>query len=87
MSKTSLTEGEASKPSSEFKGGKNTPGTELYFEPCPPLGAKAHPYTFRVMATDLAPDALAAGMTRDELAVALKGHIIDRTTLVLRYGH
>jgi hypothetical protein len=83
---TSLKEGEASAPSSAFKGGKNTAGTQIYSGPCPPLGAKPHPYTFLVMATDVAPDALSAGMTRDELAAALKGHIIDRTTLVLRYG-
>jgi hypothetical protein len=39
------------------------------------------------MATDLAPDALTPGLTRDDLATALKGHILDRTTFVLRYGH
>jgi phosphatidylethanolamine-binding protein (PEBP) family uncharacterized protein len=31
--KTSLTEGEASSPSTEFKGGKNTPGLLTYFGP------------------------------------------------------
>jgi Raf kinase inhibitor-like YbhB/YbcL family protein len=85
-SKTSLKEGEASEASSEFKGGKNGAGSTLYFGPCPPPGAKPHPYTFMVMATDIAPGTLQAGMTRDELAAALKGHIVDRTMLVLRYG-
>ncbi len=85
--KTSLKEGEASKPSTEFKEGKNQIGTEMYFGPCPPPGAKAHPFTFMVMATDLEPGSLQPGMTLADLATALKGHIIDRTTLVLRYGH
>jgi Raf kinase inhibitor-like YbhB/YbcL family protein len=85
--KTSLKEGEASKPSTEFKSGKNGPGKEGYFGPCPPAGQKAHPFTFLLLATDLAPGALQPGMTRDELAAALKDHVIDRTTLVLPYGH
>lgn len=59
----------------------------MYFGPCPPPGAKAHPFTFMVMATDLEPGSLQPGMTLADLATALKGHIIDRTTLVLRYGH
>jgi Raf kinase inhibitor-like YbhB/YbcL family protein len=86
-SKTSLKEGEASKPSPDIKGGKSMVGSELYFGPCPPPGAKPHPFTFVLMATDLAPDALQPGLTRDELAAALKGHILDRTTLVLRFGN
>ncbi len=44
-SKTSLKEGEASKPSTEFKGGKNITGGMTYFGPCPPAGVKPHPYT------------------------------------------
>lgn len=85
-SKTSVKEGEASQPSSGFKGGKSGVGRDAYFGPCPPPGEKAHPYTFVLMATDLAPGTLNAGMTREELAAALKGHVVDRTTLVLRYG-
>ena len=84
--KTSLKEGEASAPSTEFKDGKNGPGTQSYFGPCPPPGQKPHPYTFLLLATDLAPGSLQPGMTRDELAAALKDHVIDRTTLVLQYG-
>ncbi|HUK59382.1 MAG TPA: YbhB/YbcL family Raf kinase inhibitor-like protein [Stellaceae bacterium] len=84
--KTSLKEGEASKPSSEFTSGKNGPGGEGYFGPCPPPGQKPHPFTFLLMATDLPPDALQPGLSRDELAAGLKGHVLDRTTLVLQYG-
>jgi hypothetical protein len=85
-SKSGLKEGEASKPSHEFTGGKSGIGRDTYFGPCPPAGEKAHPFTFVLMATDLAPGALEPGMTRDDLAAALKGHIVGRTTLVLRYG-
>lgn len=85
--KKSLKAGEASAPSPSIVGGKSMVGKDTYFGPCPPLGAKPHPYIFLLMATDLAPDALLPGLTRDELAEALKGHILDRTTLVLRYGH
>jgi Raf kinase inhibitor-like YbhB/YbcL family protein len=84
--KTSLKEGEASKPSNEFIGGKSGIGRDTYFGPCPPAGEKAHPFTFVLMATDLEPKALSPGLTRDDLATALKGHIVGRTTLVLRYG-
>jgi Raf kinase inhibitor-like YbhB/YbcL family protein len=83
---TGLKEGEGSQPSSAFKGGKNSLGADVYFGPCPPAAEKAHPFTFILMATDLAPGTLAAGMTREELAAALKGHIVGRTTLVQRYG-
>jgi Raf kinase inhibitor-like YbhB/YbcL family protein len=81
-----LKEGEASQASSAFKSGKNETGAEVYFGPCPPATDKAHPYTFILMATDLAPGTLNAGLTRDELAAALKGHIVGCTTLVQRYG-
>jgi len=38
------------------------------------------------MVTDLVPDALKPGLTRDELTEALKRHILDRTTLMLHFG-
>ena len=86
-SKTSLKEGEASKPSSEFKGGKNIAGVGTYFGPCPPFGDKPHPYVITLIATDLAPGSLQAGMTKDELDKALQNHVLGDTTLVLRFGH
>lgn len=85
--KTGLKEGEASAPSSEFKGGKSTIGQEVYFGPCPPIGDKPHPYIFTLIATDLAPGALNPGMTRDELGAALNGHSLGATGLISRYGH
>jgi len=86
-SKTSLKEGEGSAPSASIVSGKNMIGRDAYFGPCPRAGDKPHPFTFLLMATDLAPDALKPGLTRDELAAEIKSHILDKTTLVLRYGH
>lgn len=85
--KTSLKQGEGSKPSSEFKGGKGGTGGDTYFGPCPPLGDKPHPYVITVIATDLAPGNLKDGLTRDELGAALAGHVKGQTNLVARYGH
>jgi Raf kinase inhibitor-like YbhB/YbcL family protein len=86
-SKTSLKEGEASSPSSEFKGGKNTPGLLTYFGPCPPRGDKPHPYVITLIATDVEPGGLKPDMTRDELGAALTGHTLGATSIVTRYGH
>jgi Raf kinase inhibitor-like YbhB/YbcL family protein len=86
-SKTSLKEGEASQPSSEFKGGKNIRGQSTYFGPCPPIGDKPHPYIVTLVATDLEPGTLKPDMTRDELGAAITGHVLGATSIVTRYGH
>jgi len=86
-SMTSLTEGEASQPSSRFKGGTGTAGLSTYAGPCPPMGDKPHPYVITLIATDLDAGALRAGMTRDELGAALTGHVLGATSIVTRYGH
>ncbi len=70
---TGFAEGELSKASDKFTGGKESSGTTAYRGPCP-SGAAAHHYTFTVIATDLEPGALPAGLTRDELWEKLKGH-------------
>jgi len=84
---TSLTEGEASQPSSKFKGGKGTAGLSTYAGPCPPIGDKPHPYVITLVATDLDAGTLKADMTRDELGAALTGHVLGATSIVTRYGH
>ena len=86
-SKMGLKEGEANTPSADLKGGKSTMNLTTYFGPCPPKGVKAHPYVFTLMALDLAPDALAAGMTQTELGAAVQGHLLESVSLVSRYGH
>ena len=50
---TSFAEGEVSKPSSKYVGGKSTEEVGYYSGPCTPPGAP-HQYVFRIIATDLA---------------------------------
>ncbi|HZP71131.1 MAG TPA: YbhB/YbcL family Raf kinase inhibitor-like protein [Pseudolabrys sp.] len=71
---TGFAEGELSKESSKFTGGKESGGTTVYRGPCPPAGLSPHHYIFTVIATDLEPGALPPGLTRDELWEKLKGH-------------
>lgn len=84
-SKTSLKEGEASKPESDIVGGKNTPGTTLYYGPCPPMTDTPHPYVIVLVATDIAPGTLQPGMTAPELGNALNGHTLGATSFVANY--
>jgi hypothetical protein len=86
-SKTGLKEGEASAPTPDIVGGANTQNTGLYAGPCPPHGLRPHHYIITLVATDLDPGALQAGMTRDALMVALKGHALASITTVGTYAH
>jgi Raf kinase inhibitor-like YbhB/YbcL family protein len=79
-------EGELSKPSDKYVGGKSTMGKATYFGPCTPVGDYHH-YTLTLIATDLDPKALQPGMTRDELFAALKGHTKGAAGLILRFTH
>jgi len=63
---TSFAEGEVSKPSDKYVGGKSTLNLGTYFGPCTPPGAPHH-YTFILVATDLDPKELPPGLTREEL--------------------
>jgi hypothetical protein len=80
-------EGELSKPSDKFVGGKSTMNLDIYTGPCTPPNTDWHHYTFIVMATDLDPKALQPGMTREELAAALKDHVKGSAGLVTRFKH
>ena len=74
-------EGEVSKASDKFVGGTSLMKLPTYFGPCPPPGP-AHHYILTLMATDLEPTALAAGLTRDEAIKALDGHVKQATGLI-----
>jgi Raf kinase inhibitor-like YbhB/YbcL family protein len=80
-------EGELSKTSDKFVGGKNLMGTGTYFGPGTPPNTDWHHYTFTLVATDLDPKALQPGMTREELAAALKDHVKGSAGLVTRFRH
>jgi Raf kinase inhibitor-like YbhB/YbcL family protein len=83
---TSLAEGEITRGSKNFIGGKGTRDNALYIGPCPPVGDAPHHYVFTVVATDLDPHALKAGMTRDQVYSAIKGHTLGGTSIVGKYA-
>ena len=80
-------EGELSQPSEKYVGGKSTMEKATYWGPGTPPNTDWHHYTFVLIATDLDPKALQPGMTRDELAAALKDHVKGSAGLVTRFRH
>ena len=85
-STTSLAEGAVSKPSKAYVGGKNVIKKGFYFGPCPDVGDNPHHYEFKIIALDLAPDALAPGLDLAGLFKAIKGHNLSATSIVGRYA-
>jgi Raf kinase inhibitor-like YbhB/YbcL family protein len=83
---TSFAEGEVSKASDKYIGGKSTMNLPSYFGPCTPPSTGYHHYTLVMIATNLDPKALKAGMTRDALMAALKGHTKGSAGLIARFG-
>jgi len=81
VSVTGFEEGEVSKQTEKYVGGKSLMNLPHYFGPCTPPGAPHH-YTFTLIATDLEPTALQPGMTRDELIKALDGHAKGATGII-----
>jgi len=79
---TGFAEGEVSKPSDKYVGGKNITGGGNYFGPCTPPGTTPHQYIFLMVATDLDAKALPPGLTRAELLEKLNGHAKGTSTLV-----
>jgi Raf kinase inhibitor-like YbhB/YbcL family protein len=83
---TGFAEGEVSKPSDKYVGGKGTRGLGIYTGPCTPPGDWHH-YTFTLIATDLDPKALPPDLTRDQLLAKLEGHAKVAAGLILRFRH
>ncbi len=81
VSVAGFVEGEVGKQTDKYVGGKSLMGLPHYFGPCTPAGAPHH-YTFTLIATDLEPNALQPGMTRDELIKALDGHAKGATGII-----
>ncbi|MEK7512968.1 MAG: YbhB/YbcL family Raf kinase inhibitor-like protein [Patescibacteria group bacterium] len=65
--------------------GKTSFGHEKWNGPCPPRGSNPHRYFFKLYAIDVKLD-LPAGSTKQELEVAMEGHLIAETHLMGRYG-
>jgi len=85
-------EGELSKPSDKFVGGKSTMNQAIYWGPGTPPNTDWHHYTFTLVATDLDPKALQPGMTREELTAALAAgtptsHVKGSAGLIGRFKH
>ena len=81
-----LTAGEAEVTGPGFTVGVNIAGAQAYRGMCPPVGDVPHHYVLTVIASDLAPGALPAGLDRDGLLAALKGHALGAQSVVGRYG-
>jgi phosphatidylethanolamine-binding protein (PEBP) family uncharacterized protein len=58
-----------------------------YTGPCTLPNTDWHHYTWTLVATDSDPKALQPGMTREELAAALKEHVKGSAGLVTRFKH
>ena len=63
---TSFAEGEISRPSDKYVGGKSGKKLPFFGGPCPPPGSPHH-YLFQIVATDLDPKELPPGLTFAEL--------------------
>ena len=84
---TGFAEGDTSKASPKYVGGKGTAGKDFYTGPCTPPNTTFHHYTFTLVATDLDPKALPPGLTRDELLMKLDGHVKGAAGLIGLFKH
>jgi Raf kinase inhibitor-like YbhB/YbcL family protein len=83
---TGFTEGEVTRMSDKYVGGKGTNGFSNYQGPCTPPATGMHHYTFTLIATDLDPKELPPGLTREELMPKLQGHTKGAAGLVGLFG-
>lgn len=82
-----IRQGEAASSLAGITVGNNVAGAPAYKGLCPPAGDNPHHYVLTVIATDLAPGALPAGLSREELLLRLKGHGLAGQSIVGTYGH
>ena len=81
-----IKQGEAQGDASGITVGKNVAGAPAYRGMCPPAGDLQHHYSMTVVATDVAPGTLPAGLSREELQAALKGHALGGQSVVGLYA-
>jgi len=82
---TGFAEGEVSKESDKYVGGKSLFGVGTYRGPCTPPNTTPHHYTFVLIATDFDPKELPPGLTREELIAKFgppPAHVKGSTGLV-----
>jgi len=68
---TGFAEGEVSKPSDKYVGGRGTRGVGYYSGPCTPPDTMPHHYTFVLIATDFDPRELPPGLTHEDVTAKL----------------
>jgi Raf kinase inhibitor-like YbhB/YbcL family protein len=68
---TGFAEGEVSKASDKYVGGKSTQGVGFYSGPCTPPAVQPHHYTFVLVATDFEPKELPPGLTKEEVTAKI----------------
>ncbi len=81
---TKLDEGMHSKAQTFITGGTAGNDTQLYFGPCPSPGSGMHHYVITLVATDLEPGELKAGLKRDEIIKGMTGRGKAVTDMVLK---
>ena len=82
---TGFAEGETSKDSDKYVGGKSLFNVGSYRGPCTPPNTTPHHYTFTLIATDFDPKELPPGLPRDELIAKFgppPAHVKGTTGLV-----
>lgn len=83
---TGFAENEVTQPSAKYVGGKSTLNLPSYMGPCPPAKTGWHHYVYTLIATDVEPAELPAGLTLQELTTRLAGKAKMASSIVLRYG-
>ena len=83
---SALPQGAGSSSSPPYVNGLQQYGQPGYRGFCPPRGAAPHHYLLTVYATDLAPGALAPGLTRAQVLAAFDKHVLSATSIVARFG-
>ena len=68
---TGFAEGEVSKESAKYVGGKSRQGVGRYSGPCTPRNVQPRHYVFVLIATDLEPNALPPSLTKDDLTAKI----------------
>jgi Raf kinase inhibitor-like YbhB/YbcL family protein len=68
---TGFAEGEVSKVSDKYIGGKSGFGVGFYSGPCAPPNTMPHHFNFVLVATDFSPTDLPPGLTHDEVTTKL----------------
>lgn len=80
-----LKEGEGNAAGGAIVEGRNSRGSTGYTGPCGPPADGPHHYVIDAIALDLPPDALPAGLDREQLLKAIDGHSLGPASLVVRY--